>query len=1113
MAGEMPVAIGSNVADVTDSTGVAPYLRFPHIVGDLLTFAADDDIWIAAAEGGRASRLTADRVAAARPRLSPDAAQVAWLSRRDGQPEAYVMPVGGGAERRLTYWNSRSTRVLGWTAAGEVVVGSSAQEAFRSYTWAHALPVDGSPGRKLPYGPISGLAVHADGRTVLQSSIFREPATWKRYRGGTAAKFWVDPDGNGEFRPFLRELNGQLADPMWWGDRLVFLSDHEGYGNVYSVLADGSDLRRHSDHEGVYARDLAGDGSRAVYRRAGEIFLLDSLEPTSQPQRVELELGGTRRARVPGPLPAASAVGEYRVDKTGRASAVEVRGSVQWLTHLDGPVRALADSPGVRNRMPRVLDNGDTVWITDAEGDDALAVHHAGDVRLLAGGQLGRALDLAVAPDGATAAVATHDGRIVTVSLADGSVRELDHNAAGEGSGLAFSPDSGWLAWSAPGREPLRRLRLASLSSGEVVDATDDRFIDTDPSFTPDGKHLAFLSTRTFDPVYDAHNFELAFPSGTRPYLVPLTVDTPSPFDPELDGRAPAGPDADKKDAAEKTSPDNDAPDAKDTDTDKDKDKDKDKDTAPPVVRVDVAGLAERVVPVPVAAGLYEGLRTAKGGLLWMQRAISGVIGIDRAPGDKPVRPALKRWDFDKRAVVDLLDELDDYQVSGDGTRIVVRDEDAFRVGPADRKIEHPEPGEIVEVDLDRIRLAVDPGAEWRQMTVETWRLMRDHFWVPDMAGVDWDAVLTTYLPIVDRVATRDDLSEVLWEMIGELGTSHAYERPPEPKPVPERVAAFLGADLQRDADGRWVIARVLPGESSVPTARSPLTAAGAGVADGEVLVAINGRQVPPEGPAPLLVGMADKPVELTVERDGAARSIVAVPIADEAGLRYQAWVADRRRYVHERSNGRIGYVHVPDMVSTGWAEFNRDLRNEVARDAMIVDTRENSGGHISELVIERLARKVIGWDNGRYAVPNSYPVGAPRGPLVSVANEQAGSDGDIVNAAFKSLQLGPVVGTRTWGGVIGIDGRYNLVDGTGVTQPRYSFWFDSVGWGVENYGVDPDVEVEQPPQAWVTGADPQLDAAIGQIETALAGTEPIGPPDIFTRPSRAPQPLPDRPG
>jgi tricorn protease len=1085
----------TRVAVVTEAqTFAGPFLRFPHIVGDLVTFVADDDVWLVPASGGRATRLTADRVAAARPRLSPDAAHVAWLGRRDGQYEAYVVTVTGGPERRLTYWNQRVTRVLGWTADGEVIVAGAPHEPFTTFTWAYAFALDRTPPRRLPYGPTSGLAVRSDGAVALQSMIFREPATWKRYRGGTASKLWLDENGHGEFVPFLRELVGQVADPVWWAERLAFVSDHEGHANVYSATADGTDLRRHTDHEGVSVRDLAGDGRRLVYRRAGELYLLESAEADSQPTRIAVELPGTRRARVAGPVKAAAAVGEYRVDKTGRASAVEVLGTVQWLTHLDGPVRALADTAGVRARMPRVAANGDTVWITDAEGDDALVVHHDGETRLVAAGQLGRALELSVAPDSQTAAVASHDGRVLVVRLEDGSVRELERNVDGDAGGLSYSPDSKWLVWSAPTKNPLRNLRMAALETAEVVEVTSERFVDTEPSFTPDGKYLAFLSTRTFDPVYDAHNFELSFPYGARPYLIPLALDTPSPFDPELAGRAAVA--AEPEDEAGK--PDGDKP--------------VDDKAEVPEARVDLDGLSDRVVAVPVAAGLYRGLHPAKGGLLWLQRPVSGEIGADRAPEAKPARPSLHRWDFTKRTVVDLVDELDSYEVSGDGTRIVVRDGESLKVGPSDRKVEKPEPGEVVEVDLDRIRVDVDPGAQWRQMAVETWRLMRQHFWVADMAGVDWDGVLETYLPIVDRAATRDDLSEILWEMIGELGASHAYERPPEPDVPAERIAAFLGADLEPGEDGRWRVVRVLPGESSVPTARSPLLAAGAGVEAGDVLVEINGRAVSDEGPGPLLTGTAGKPVELTVERDGDRRALVVVPVESELSLRYQAWVADRRQHVREHSNGKFGYVHVPDMISTGWAEFNRDLRNEVSREAMVVDTRENSGGHTSELVIERLARKVVGWENGRYVRSGTYPSDAPRGPLVSVANEYAGSDGDIVNAAFKALDLGQVVGTRTWGGVIGIDGRYSLVDGTSVTQPRYAFWFDSVGWGVENYGVDPDVEVVKPPQAWLDGTDPQLDAALDVLRAAVADREPIGPPDTTTRRDRAAPTLPPRP-
>jgi tricorn protease len=389
---------------------------------------------------------------------------------------------------------------------------------------------------------------------------------------------------------------------------------------------------------------------------------------------------------------------------------------------------------------------------------------------------------------------------------------------------------------------------------------------------------------------------------------------------------------------------------------------------------------------------------------------------------------------------------------------------------------------------------------------------MRDHFWVEDMGGVDWDEVLERYLPVVDRLATRDDLSEVLWEMIGELGSSHAYERQLFPEPPAGRAAAFLGADYAVDEAGSWMFARVLPGESSVPAARSPLRAAGADVRDGDRILAVNGRPVGEQGPAPLLTGLAGKPVQLTVARGDVSRDVVVVPTADEEPLRYQDWVAGRRAAVHGAAGGRLGYVHVPDMMSTGWAEFNRDLRREVLREALVLDTRDNGGGHVSELVIERVARRQLGGGYSRHAVDEEYPTGAPHGPVVSVANEFAGSDGDIVNEAFKELRLGTIVGERTWGGVIGIDGRYTLVDGTSVTQPRYAFWFRDAGWSVENYGVDPDLVVPFPPQAWAAGEDPQLEAAIGVLEDALGAYEPLRMPPIATRPDRAAPALPPRP-
>ena len=366
----------------------------------------------------------------------------------------------------------------------------------------------------------------------------------------------------------------------------------------------------------------------------------------SQPTRIDVRLPGTRRAC--GRIRWQPRPRQYRVDKTGRASTAEVLGTVQWLTHLDGPVRALADTAGVRARMPRVAANGDSVWITDAEGDDALAVHHDGETRLVAAGQLGRALELAVAPDSQTAAVASHDGRVLAVMLEDGSVRELERNVDGDAAGLSYSPDSKWLVWSAPTKNPLRNLRMAALETAEVVEVTSERFVDTEPSFTPDGKYLAFLSTRTFDPVYDAHNFELSFPYGARPYLIPLALDTPSPFDPELAGRAAVA--AEPEDEAGKADGDKPAGD-----------------------KAEVPTSASIWSDCPSASWRYRWLRgctagcIGQGGLLWLQRP-RAARSVPTAPETKPARPSLHRWDFTRRTVVDLVDELDGYEVGGDGT-------------------------------------------------------------------------------------------------------------------------------------------------------------------------------------------------------------------------------------------------------------------------------------------------------------------------------------------------------------------------------------------------------------------------------------------------------------
>ncbi|GGP10138.1 PDZ domain-containing protein [Nonomuraea glycinis] len=1040
------------------------YLRYPHLYGDLVAFVADDDVWLAPVTGGRAWRFTADRTPVSNPRFSPDGSHLAWTSSREGASEVFAAELDGSQGERLTYWGTQTTQVRGWSADGRVRAVSATGQSSRIRTWAHEIPLDGGPATRLPYGWVSDLSTSGD-RVVTVSPMFREPSSWKRYRGGTAGKIWVDADGSGEFTRLFADNAAQHWAAMWVGDRIAFLADTDGTGNLYSCLPDGSDLRRHSTHDEFYARHASTDGERVIYGHAGDLWLLESLD--AEPYPLDVKLSGPRPARARKPAPAR--VGSFSPDATGRASAVEIRGTAHWLTHRDGPAGALRVQPGVRVRLPRALDaDGRALWVSDASGEDGLEIGTpGGEIRTLAAGELGRVLDLAASPDGKHAAVATHDGRLLAVDLESGQLRQLDRTAHGDISGLTFSPDSAWLAWVHPHQEPLSQIKIGRVDGTSSIEVTPLRFSDYGPVFTKDGKHLAFLSVRTFDPVYDAHVFDLSFPTGCRPYLVPLRATTPSPFDPSLQGRGFNGED--------------DQPPADD----------KQKDDAPPRTEVDPEGLPSRVVPVPVPAANYGNLRTAKDALIWLRHPLTGRLG----DGSETTRETvLERYDLKKRAKSELGKEFKAFEVSGDGTRLVVNGKNGLQTRPA------TEGDDVVGIDLDRVAVQLDPVAEWRQGYHEAGRLMRDHFWREDMNGVDWQGALDRYAPLVERLGTHSELIDLLWEVQGELGTSHAYAIAGGGHLDPRRRQGLLGADLTRDPDGVWRVERILPGESSDHGARSPLLAPGVAVREGDALTAVNGRPVDAtHGPLPLLAGTADQPVELTVRpaTGGDPRKVVVTPIADETRLRYHDWVEGRRAHVRQESGGRLGYLHVPDMVASGWAQFHRDLRTEMAFEGLVVDVRENSGGHISELVLEKLSRRVTGWTRVRGYEPMRYPGDSPRGAIVTVTDEFAGSDGDIVSAGIKNRAIGPLVGVRTWGGVIGIDSRYSLVDGTVVTQPRYSFWLEGHGWGVENHGVDPDVEVVMAPHDRVAGRDPQLDKAIELALAALEERPAATPPDL----------------
>ncbi|WP_328725502.1 S41 family peptidase [Streptomyces sp. NBC_00259] len=1184
------------------------YLRFPHLHDDLLCFAAEDDLWIAplVPEGrrpGRAWRVTVDRTRVGHPRFSPDGRHIAYTTWRSLDPEIHLAPVDGGPGRRLSYWGSTDTRVCGWDPDGNILAVSSHGQPFSYFSWAYKVPTDGDPGKRLPWGPVSDIAV-ADAagchRTLLLTGKPpHEPAAWKRYRGGAMGRLYL----HGE--RLLPDIEGHLDCPMFVAGRIAFLSDHEGVGNLYSCLPDGTDLRRHTDHDAFYARHASSDGNRIVYQCAGELWMVDDLAPDAEPRKLDVRLGGQRAGRRPYQVPASNHVDGLSVDTTGRASAVSVRGSLYWLTHRDGPARTIADTPGVRVRQPVMLGSGggQVAYVTDADGEDAIEIAYLPrasgerEPRRLAAGQLGRVREMVSDPAGERLAIASHDGRLLLITVTEeepdattgaaesgtvegpadepgtpgadepgttqgptdeprtpgadepatapgpadsagatggdepgtaqgpedasgagggatgsgneprnglgapaeespgrdagsgGVVTELIRSDNGPVRDLAFSPHGNWLTWSHPGiGRTLRQIKMARIDGAgprTVVDVTNGRFEDESPVFTRDGRYLAFLSWRGFDPVYDVHTGDLSFPLGCRPYLVPLSSATPSPFALLPDGRPAAG----GLDPAEA-------------------------DTGEGAAMVEVEGLESRVTPFPVSASKYSALHPVSGGgLVWLRWPISGALGETFAnPADPSHRPTLEYFDIPKARRTELVAHLDGFAVSGDGSRLVVVDDGELRAVPA------TEPGDsdsTVYLDLRRILHEVDPPAEWRGAFEEAGRLIRAYFWDPGMSGIDWDAVLDQYRPLIERVASPDEFADLLREVLGELGTSHAYVTPArrnEGPPHYQRAMGLLGANLACREEG-WVVRRILPGDSSDSKARSPL--AGTGIREGAVLTHVDGRPVDRiAGPYPLLSAAGGTTVELTfrpAEGEGPARRVAIVPLIDDRPLRYQDWVAKRRAVVREVSGGKCGYLHIPDLGGSGWAQFNRDLRMEVSMPALIVDVRGNAGGHISELVIEQLSRKILGWDLTRNAQPVSYTSNAPRGPIVALADEATSSDGDMITAAIKLLGLGPVVGQRTWGGVVGMTGRHRLGDGTVITVPMNAAWFDAYGWSVENHGVEPDIFAERPPLHWAEGKRTDLDTAVQVALDRLEQHPAATPPGYEKVPDRRRPKLPPR--
>ena len=1049
------------------------YFRFPAVFKNKVVFTSEDDLWEVPLEGGFARRLTAGRGSFLHPQFSPDGKQLAFASAEEGHHEVYVMPSAGGDLRRLTYLGAMSTPV-GWLNNETVLFRSTAFEAHNVVGICSVGAAGGLP-KPLQLGPATSIALSETGQAVLAGKGRAEPFAWKRYRGGRAGRLWIAPALDGEYE-FLIDLNGNLACPVWAGARVYFISDHEGVGSLYSCTERGEDLRLEAAHEEFYVRDPATDGQTVVYHAGGDLYAFDVASRTSRKLAVDYHSQRTQRQR--RYVKAAKYLEAADLDPKGERGVYSVRGQIHHMRHWDGPVSAHCVL-GSRCRLARFLADGRRVIavIDRDNGDEGFEIWDTRDYTVTpvpvpqddedGAKGCGRFTRLEASPKGERVAFANHRNELWLLDLAAGTSRKLAVNPYGMVGSFDWSPDGRWLAFQQSVSRDQAVIAIASVETGEIHPVTEPVFADYAPSFDPDGRYLYFLSNRMLNPVYDAVQFELSFPKASLPYLVTLRKDIPSPF---LEAAS------DERD---------------DNGGDKSKDKE-------PKVEIEFDGISSRILAFPVPEGRYWAIAGLKKKAMWFCVPVKGALVEEGTPAPPAPEGTLEAFDFKKLKVETLGHGISGFRLSADRKQVLLFAKQRLRVLKAGEKVED-EGAKTRDggwVNLERLKILIEPEAEWKQMLHEAWRLQRDHFWRADMSKVDWKSVLVRYAPLVERVNCRSEFADLVLEMQGELGTSHAYDMGGDYRELPHYPVGFLGADYTwDDAAQGYRIDSFLRGDPWAGNEACPLRAPGVQLEAGSVIVAVNGQRLSlAMTPHQALMHQAGAEVYLSVKTGDGERQVRVRALRNEKKARYRDWVERNRDYVREATNGRAGYIHIPDMMARGFAEFHRHFLRDYDCDGLIVDVRYNGGGRVSQLLLEKLCRQRLGASFSRWFGAFPFPDESPAGPMVALTNEFAASDGDIFSHTFKMRKAGPLIGRRTWGGVIGIWARHRLADGGTTTQPEFSNWFADVGWNVENYGTDPDIDVDIAPHEFRQGKDPQLDRGIAELLKLFETRPPFRP-------------------
>jgi tricorn protease len=1059
-------------------------LRFPDIHGDRVAFTYGGDIWTAPAAGGSAIRLTAHPGVEVFAKFSPDGKWIAFTGQYDGDEQVYVIPSTGGVPRQLTFYPAKGpltprwgydNQVYGWSKDGTHIFFRSLRDSWTlPIARLYSVSVEGGPAEALPMPEAGSGDYSPDGAQMVYSPQSRDFRSEKRYGGGEANVLYTfDLKTNATRR--ITEGPRATRDPMWIGDTIYYDSDRDGHFNIYAYnIGSGKTAQVTRSKQWDVRWPSSDHDGRIVYEMAGELQILDAKSGKTTPISITVPDDGL--ARRPSRVSAANNIESYELSPKGERALFSARGDIFTAPIEKGPTRNLTHSSGAHDKWPSWSPDGSQVaFISDMSGEEELyIVPQDGSkppTQLTTGGQAMR-YQPDWSADGKRIAFSDKDGKVFVVTVADKKMTEIVKSPRNQIRDYTWSPSANYLAFSMSVKgSGFASLYIWNAADNKVSRVTDDMFNAGSPVWDPQGNYLYFASQREFAPQISNIEFNYATNKDVFLYAMALRKDVKHPFPAESDEVAVAKPKDES--AAEK----------KDGEGEKPAEAKPATPPAPKAMTIDFDGISSRVARVPIGADNYGGIAAKPGFLIYS----TGPAFYYGRQGDRP--PQLKIFSLKDRKETTLIDEFGGgFALSRDGSKILTRTAQGFGLydatpqGDKSRK-----PVSIAGLVVDRV-----PAEEWNQIFNEVWRRYRDWFYVPNMHGYDWVALREQYKPLLQYVAHRSDLNYVIAEMIAELSIQHAYIEGGDFQIPPRPRVGLPGARFELDrAAGRYRISKIFEGENEEDIYRSPLTEIGVNVKVGDYVLAIDGDELKPnDDPYRMLRNKADNPVSLTVNSKptmAGSRVVSYRPITDEGNLIYLDWVTRNRKRVEEATGGRVGYIHIPDMGANGIREFIKWYYPQIDKEALIVDVRANGGGNVSRMLIERLRRKVLGINYSRTDdMGTTYPDGVFMGPMAAILDQNSASDGDIFPWMFREAGLGPLIGKRSWGGVVGITNRGGLIDGGNVFVPGSALANNKGQWIIEGYGVDPDIEVENDPQSVIAGHDPQLERSIAELMTKI---------------------------